>query len=93
LPFECSQWSVQQNPGPAEREFLSYISDGVARLRGLIDGLLKYARLGKIDAELCSVADVNECLELALANLEAGIRKTSARITRDELPHLPVDAG
>jgi light-regulated signal transduction histidine kinase (bacteriophytochrome) len=81
-----------EHVSPEGREFLSYISDGVARLRGLIDGLLKYARLGKIDPERLSIADLNQCLGLALANLET-VRKTTAQITRDDLPHLPVDAG
>lgn len=70
----------------AER-YLSYIIDGVSRIRTQIRDLLAYSRLDDQEANLQSV-DMSGLLEGVLADMAHSIRERAATITRDRLPTL-----
>jgi len=72
-------------------EFIGYITDGVARMKSLIEDLLAYSRVQRTDTILVAVA-LDGVLDAALANLHAAIDSAGATITREPLPALPVDA-
>ncbi len=71
-------------------EFIHYVVDGATRMQQLINSLLDYSRVGTRGRDFAPVA-VEEIVEQALANLEAGIKETGARITCDALPTIRAD--
>ncbi|MES2684172.1 MAG: ATP-binding protein [Pseudomonadota bacterium] len=72
-------------------EFIAYITNGVGRMKSLIEDLLAYSRVQRADA-LPPAVRLDEVLAAALANLQAAIASAGATITHDALPTLPVDA-
>jgi len=70
--------------------FIDYITDGAARMRELIQGLLAYSRVGTKGQELAPVA-LGECFEQALANLETALEDCQAVVTCDPLPTVNAD--
>ncbi len=66
-------------------QYMQFVYDGAARMSDLVGGLLAYSRLGGHDAPRqpvpCQLA-----MDTALANLQASIAESRARITHDELP-------
>lgn len=67
------------------REFVTYITEAVQRMRDLIEGLLAYSRVTRA-ANITDDADLNTILQQVIANLDASIKSEAARITHDELP-------
>ena len=65
---------------------------GASRMHTLITDLLALSRVGTRGQAL-EPADLNAVLDQALEGLGASVRETGARITRDPLPILSVDAG
>jgi signal transduction histidine kinase len=65
-------------------QYLKFIIDGATRMTDLIRDLLAYSRVGARPQR--KFASCPEALAVALANLQASIAETDARITHDELP-------
>ena len=65
---------------------------GASRMHTLITDLLALSRVGTRGHAL-EPADLNAALDQALEGLGASVRETGARITRDPLPILSVDAS
>jgi PAS domain S-box-containing protein len=66
-------------------EFIGHAVDGATRMQTLIDDLLSYSRVGRLEDPKQTV-QVGEVLELALKNLAVIIQETGAQITHDALP-------
>jgi len=71
-------------------EFISYAVDGSNRMRGLIQDLLVYSRVGTSAKTLQEISS-EKALKDALANLRATIQESRAVITHDSLPNLTSD--
>ena len=68
--------------------FIEHITGGANRIKGMLDGLLEYARLTAADQPAASV-DLASVLNQARDNLGLLIQETGARLTSDELPEVP----
>lgn len=66
-------------------EFIGYAVDGAERMRGMIDDLLTYSRIGTADISFEPV-DPNAVLDRVLADLRLTIAEENAEITADSLP-------
>jgi PAS domain S-box-containing protein len=75
---------------PDADTFISYAVDGVTRMRGLITGLLEYARAGAPRREPAFAA-AGEALDGALADLQPLIAQSGCVVTRADLPEVPVE--
>ncbi|MGH2653507.1 MAG: PAS domain S-box protein [Actinomycetota bacterium] len=71
-------------------EFIEYMVDGVRRMQALIDALLQYSRVGRKGREMAPV-DLDVAFDDAMANLQAAIEESQARVTRDDLPDVVAD--
>jgi PAS domain S-box-containing protein len=71
-------------------EFISYAVEGATRMQVLINDLLAYSRVGTRGKPF-SMADCNEVLGRALANLKLSSEEAQAQITSDQLPHVEGD--
>jgi PAS domain S-box-containing protein len=75
------------------KEFIRLCVDGAQRMRELIDSLLAYARAGT-DQGMAAPIKAGDALENAVANLQAAISETKARIEVVEpLPAVRIHAG
>ncbi len=74
------------------QEFIGYITDGVARMKSLIEDLLAYSRVQRAEAKLAPHA-LDSVLASALANLRGAITAAGAAVSHDPLPTLAVDVG
>ena len=72
-------------------EYIGFVIDGAGRMQRLIRDLLEYSRVGT-RGRAFEPADLNGVLDEALTNLRHSIDQTGARIDREPLPTLPVDA-
>lgn len=66
-------------------EFMDYIVDAAKRMKDMIQGLLEYSRVDRMESEFVE-ADMNEIVENVLSNLHSVIDESSADITYDDLP-------
>nr|WP_242539031.1 PAS domain S-box protein [Trinickia acidisoli] len=66
-------------------EFIGHAVDGATRMQTLIDDLLSYSRVGRLEDPKQSVQLAN-ALELALKNLAVVVEETGAQVTHDALP-------
>ncbi len=73
-------------------EFIAYAVDAASRMQLLIQDLLTYSRVGRLQKELASV-DCETVLKLVLRNLQPLIEDNGALVTHDPLPTVPADAG
>ncbi len=76
--------------GDDAREFIGFAVDGAARMKNLINDLLKYSRVGT-RAKPFEPTELNEILKLVEQNLHASITETEAHIHYGELPKLDAD--
>ncbi|MEW9553536.1 ATP-binding protein [Nonomuraea sp. NPDC050783] len=80
---------LEQRYGPQLDEralkYIHYAVDGAKRMQLLINDLLDFSRVGRVNGET-AVVDSGAALDRALDNLSAAIEETGATITRDELP-------
>jgi PAS domain S-box-containing protein len=72
-------------------EFISYAVEGATRMQVLINDLLAYSRVGTRGKPF-SIADCNEALARALANLKLASEEAEAQVTNDPLPQVEGDA-
>uniref|UniRef100_A0AAU3IDI6 histidine kinase n=1 Tax=Streptomyces sp. NBC_01393 TaxID=2903851 RepID=A0AAU3IDI6_9ACTN len=73
------------------RQYIDFAVDGAKRMQVLINDLLTFSRVGRVnDARL--PVDLDQALSKALANLESSVTESGARIDRpDELPQVVGD--
>lgn len=72
-------------------DFIHYAVDGANRMQKLINDLLMYSRVGT-KGQAFTLANCNQVLDLALANLMMPISEHQAVITSDPLPQVYADA-
>jgi signal transduction histidine kinase len=65
--------------------YFQYINEGVTRMHGLLDALLQYATIGKLDLDL-EVVDVADVLRITKTNLKVAIEESNANILCGEMP-------
>jgi signal transduction histidine kinase len=73
-------------------EFIGYAVDAASRMQLLIQDLLTYSRVGRLQKELAPV-DCESVLTQILRSLQPLIEESKALVTHDPLPTLPADAG
>ncbi|WP_436347628.1 sensor histidine kinase [Natronorubrum sp. FCH18a] len=71
-------------------EFIEFAVDGADRMRGMIDGLLEYSRVGTQGDQFDAV-DLDTVLDDVLTDLQFKIDETDTRITREPLPAVDGD--
>ena len=71
---------------------LSFIVKAAARMKGLVEDLLIYARIATERERPASVA-LDEDLEAAITQLSHAIHESGARVTHDALPVVRADRG
>ncbi len=71
-------------------EFIAFAVDGATRMRGLIDGLLAYSRVGS-QGEPFEPTSCAEVLETTLLNLRAALTESGAKVTSNSLPTVTAD--
>jgi light-regulated signal transduction histidine kinase (bacteriophytochrome) len=69
------------------KEYIHFANDGALRLQSLIEALLQYSRVGKKDATYEKV-DLNDVMNLVLADLDLSIKESNAQIKVSQLPVL-----
>jgi PAS domain S-box-containing protein len=72
------------------REFIGFIVSGAQRMRSLLEDLLAYARVGRLQRKPREVA-MNQVLDDVLANLKVLIAEKGATIDRGPLPLVRCD--
>ena len=70
---------------PEADEFIAYAVDGANRMRGLIDDLLIYSRVGRLGKPF-EPTNLESTLDVVLKNLQASIAENNATVTHDKLP-------
>jgi len=73
--------------GTTEQEMVASLIDGAQRGRGLVDGILEYARAGRDDASRDCV-DCQQLVRDVLASLASQIERVSGRVKVGPLPML-----
>jgi signal transduction histidine kinase len=71
--------------GEDSKSHFNYISEGVSRMHGLLDALLQYATIGKVDIEFEPV-EVADVVRKARANLQLKIEETDTNVLCGEMP-------
>ncbi|MEP3479126.1 MAG: PAS domain S-box protein [Fuerstiella sp.] len=74
------------------KEFIQHAVDGTARMNGLIEDLLNYARIGRA-GETKERVNLKSCVDDAVANLQTTIHEAQAEIEIDDLPDLECYPG
>lgn len=69
------------------KTYFQFINEGVSRMHSLLDALLQYATIGKIDLELEPV-EVRDVVNIARTNLTVKIEETDANILCGALPNV-----
>ncbi len=72
-------------------EFLDHVRSGATRMEMLVRDLLAYTRTNLLDKPT-EPMDASEALQIALENLAGAIAESSAKVTFDPLPAVPVHA-
>jgi signal transduction histidine kinase len=72
--------------GSEARTFMDHIVEGVERMNAIIEGLLKYTRLGGSDAIHFELVSMNDALNRAQENLGAAIGDSGAQVHCNGLP-------
>lgn len=68
-------------------EYIHFANDGAMRMQTLVEALLQYSRVGKKDASYDKV-DLNDVINLVLADLDFLIKESDAQIKVGQLPVL-----
>ena len=76
--------------GEEADEYIGFITGGAKRMKSLIEDLLAYSRVQRLETRPPPTA-LDAALDSALANLRGAIDAARARIERKPLPVLPVD--
>jgi PAS domain S-box-containing protein len=78
--------------GPDAREFIEFAVQGAARMKSLIEDLLRLSRVGTQTIQFRKVS-AHALFEAACANLQVALEETDARVSAGPLPMLVADAG
>ena len=73
-------------------DFIGFTVDGVTRMRGLINDLLRYSRVGTSTGPFEEVQS-REALDRAMANLQAALDESEAEVHCGDLPPVRADRG
>ncbi len=65
--------------------FFGFVSEGVIRMNNLLDALLRYATIGKMESNRTQV-QLTDAVDIAIINLRVLIEETGATIECDTLP-------
>jgi signal transduction histidine kinase len=66
--------------------YIHYAVDGAERMRGLINALLAYSRVDRLDAPINAEVSLAEVVARVRADLRTAIAESHAELTCDELP-------
>ncbi len=72
------------------QDYIRVVVDGASRLKELVTDLLGFSRINNQGRDLCLTSS-QECLELALSNLEVAVEESRAKISTDSLPAVIAD--
>jgi signal transduction histidine kinase len=72
------------------RQYIGFAVDGAKRMQGLINDLLAFSRVGRLDRHEESVS-MRKAMEDAMFSLSQLVEDTGAEVTWDDLPELPGD--
>lgn len=84
-PLQLLQRRYQGQLDARADEFIGHAVDGATRMQTLIDDLLSYSRVGRLE-DPKQLVPAEQALEMALKNLSVVIQETSAEVTHDGLP-------
>lgn len=84
-PLQLLQRRYQGQLDARADEFIGHAVDGATRMQSLIDDLLSYSRVGRLE-DARQPVDCERVLDEALRNLSAAIRESGVQITHDRLP-------
>jgi light-regulated signal transduction histidine kinase (bacteriophytochrome) len=73
-------------------EFIKFAVDGAARMQALINDLLAYSRVGRLEQPRRSL-DTAALVDQVLATFATRIKESGAQVTVDRLPTIEVEAG
>lgn len=73
-------------------QFIAYSVDGCTRMQSLIDDLLTFSRIGRLEGPVRSV-HCSQALATAIKNLSGAIEESGAEISTDELPIVSGEAS
>jgi len=71
-------------------EFIAYAVDGATRMKALINGLLRYSRVGTKGKDF-EPTDCEAVFDRTLDNLQKAIEESGAKVTHDPLPTVMAD--
>lgn len=71
-------------------KYINYAVDGALRMQALVQDLLAFSRVGRLDPDLQST-DCNTVVAMALQNLQAAISESGAQILCERLPVILAD--
>lgn len=75
---------------PEPAQCLDYLMKGAVRMGALIRDLLAWTAASGTAEQASGTADGNEAFETALLNLKTAVQDNSARVTRGNLPAVPI---
>jgi signal transduction histidine kinase len=73
-------------------ELIAHTVAGVARMKDLIDGLLAYSRVNRVEGELEAVS-TSSVVHAAVLQLESAVAESGAEIAQGELPMVMANRG
>ena len=73
-------------------QFIAFAVDGCRRMQSLIDGLLAFSRVGRLERDV-GPTDANVVLDNVLAALAPSIEETGAAVTVERLPVVLAEPG
>jgi signal transduction histidine kinase len=71
-------------------QYIAFAVDGANRMQTLINDLLAFSRVGRVNASYASV-DLEEVLDTTLESIGIAVEESGAVVTHDPLPTLTVD--
>jgi signal transduction histidine kinase len=74
------------------RQYIDFAVDGAARMQTLINDLLAFSRVGRLNSEFSAI-DLNTVVANAIGNLGRSIDESGAIVTADRLPTVTGDAS
>lgn len=87
-PLQILQRRYQGQLDERADEFIGHAVDGATRMQALIDDLLSYSRVGRLE-DPKRPTPAQQALDIAVQNLAVVIQETGAQITHDPLPVVP----
>ncbi|MGA2090632.1 MAG: PAS domain S-box protein [Endomicrobiales bacterium] len=84
---ELLQRNYQEKLDERGLKYMRFIMDGSSRMQTLIQDLLTFSRIGRLESQRQSV-DCNAIMDTVIIDLSKTIKETSAEVTHDNLPRL-----